>query len=171
LIERKGYKYLVEALKGIPNVRLCLAGDGNLKNELAAQAAELGVRVEFLGPKSKSEVADLLRASDLFVLPSLNEGMSNSLLEALATGLPAVVTDVGGSAELVTDGRNGYIVEKADAAALRRCIHIYLRNQKLPAVHGRTSRQIAETMSIERNAEQYISLYRNAAVSPTIEQR
>ncbi len=166
LIERKGYAYLIEALKGLPNIRLRLVGDGNLTAELQSAAAKAAVKVEFLGPKSKDEVAKLLREADLFVLPSLNEGMSNSLLEALASGLPAVVTDVGGSGELITDGKNGYIVEKADAAGLRRAVEIYIRNRRLLTVHGSVSRQVAETMSIEKNAEQYVALYRDAKSLP-----
>lgn len=162
LIERKGYAYLIEALEGLPNVRLQLVGDGNLKDELRAAALKAGVAVEFLGAKSRQDVARLLRAADLFVLPSLNEGMSNSLLEATASGLPAVVTDVGGSLELVEDNRNGFTVPKENAAALRRVIEKYIDNPKLLELHGRASRRVAKTMSVEKNADRYISLYKEA---------
>lgn len=159
LIERKGYGYLIEALRGLFDVRLVLVGDGNLQGELQQAADAAGVTVQFAGLRSRDEVAKILRDSDLFVLPSLNEGMSNSLLEALASGLPAVVTEVGGSAELVSENVNGFIVPKADPAALRRAVEIYLRNPNLLSLHGRASRQIAEKMSIAENAKKYVTLY------------
>ena len=162
LIERKGYGYLIEALRGMEGVHLQLVGDGNLRESLAADAGHIGVSVEFMGPKSRDEVAAILRDADLFVLPSLNEGMSNSLLEALACGLPAVVTDVGGSAELVADAVNGAVVPTADVGALRRAIEIYRANPKLSTLHGDASRRTALSMSCAANAEKYVTLYRDA---------
>ena len=162
LIERKGYGYLIEALRGMKRVHLQLVGDGNLNESLIAAAADAGVSVDFMGAKSRAEVVSILQDADLFVLPSLNEGMSNSLLEAMACGLPAVVTDVGGSAELVADAVNGAVVPKADAAALRRAIDVYLANPKLAVLHGNASRRTALTMSTSANAEKYVTFYRNA---------
>ncbi len=162
LIERKGYAYLIEALCGLENVRLKLLGDGNLQENLARAAATARVSVDFMGACSKEQVATALARADLFVLPSLNEGMSNSLLEALASGLPAVVTDVGGSAELVTDNVNGFIVPKANSGALRRAVEVYVRNRRLKELHGPASRRIAEKMSVAENARKYVTLYEAA---------
>jgi glycosyltransferase involved in cell wall biosynthesis len=159
LIARKGYVHLIEALAGLPGICLRLLGEGNQLAMLRNLATQHRVDVEFLGARSREEVAAYLKESDLFVLPSLNEGMSNSLLEAMASGLPVVVTDVGGSRELV-DG-NGIIVEKANADALRSAILTYRNNGALIPAHGAISRQRALEMNIDTMADQYAALYRS----------
>ncbi len=168
LIERKGYRYLIEALKDLPNIRLQLVGDGNLSKPLKELSEKCKVSVEFLGIRNRTEVAKLLSSADLFVLPSLNEGMSNSLLEAMSCGLPAIVTNVGGTIELVQKDKNGFVVPKADAFALRAVIKKYISNPNLLNLHGLESRQKALNMSIEENARQYIELYHSASLSPSI---
>src|SRR5439155_17257540 len=86
---------------------LLLAGDGPMRSDLEAQARALGIgnRVRFLGVRD--DVADLMRAADLFALTSLSEAASITLMEAMASALPVVVTDVGGNAEIVRDGVDG----------------------------------------------------------------
>jgi glycosyltransferase involved in cell wall biosynthesis len=107
-----------EAARNRPNAELLMAGDGPLRGKLEALAATLKVagRVQFLGVRR--DVPDLLRAADVFTLPSVSEAASLTLLEAMASGLPAVVTDVGGNPELVRHEREGLLVPRGDAAAL-----------------------------------------------------
>lgn len=157
LIERKGYKYLIEAIAGMKDAELTLIGDGNIKAELEVQAKEQNSNVIFLGKKNHSEVVNLLQKADIFVLPSLNEGMSNSILEAMATGLPIITSDTGGSNELVIN--NGFIVEKANSDKLKEAIVHYLVNPEIIKLYGEKSRQLAEKMSWKEVAKNYIYNY------------
>lgn len=157
LIERKGYEYLLEAMRGIADIRLILIGDGNRKAELEAKAKENGLDVTFLGARKHEEIPALLQSADVFVLPSLNEGMSNSILEAMAAGLPIITTDTGGSSELIKE--NGIIVAKANDLELRDAI-VALKSddQKLQKM-GMTSRLLAEQNSWKHTAEAYVAEY------------
>jgi glycosyltransferase involved in cell wall biosynthesis len=157
LIPRKGYKYLLKSLKGLSNCELFLVGEGVERENLKTLAKKMGVKVRFYGRVSHQEVVYLLREADIFVLPSLNEGMSNSLLEAVACGLPVIVTDTGGSVELVKG--NGIIVPKADVISLRSAIKRFLSDKNSLENMGQKSRQLAESMSWISVAEQYKYFY------------
>jgi len=156
LIGRKGYGHLIEALAGLKGFELTLIGEGNLENELKTQAEDAGVKVKFLGRVEHEKMPAHLRKADIFVLPSLNEGMSNSVLEAMASGLPVVVTDVGGTKELVRE--NGTVVKKGSVKSLRMALKKY--DEKLIKKQGKVSRKIAEGMSWEKVGEQYLELYK-----------
>ncbi len=99
-------------------LRLVMVGDGPLKGEAQALLAQAGVADLAWLPGERNDVADVLRGLDCFVLPSLAEGISNTILEAMATALPVIATDVGGNGELVDAGRNGELVPAADAEAM-----------------------------------------------------
>jgi glycosyltransferase involved in cell wall biosynthesis len=118
LHEQKGIDVLIEAVPGVPDARFAIAGDGPERRRLEKLAADLGVeeRVKFLG--SRSDVPALLRASDLFVLPSRYEGFPLVLLEAMAAEVAVVATRIAGVDELVVDGQNGALVEPGDSTAL-----------------------------------------------------
>jgi glycosyltransferase involved in cell wall biosynthesis len=100
-----------EILRAVPSAHFLFVGGGPMEESLRTLAAQLGVAesVTFLG--SRDDVPDILRASDVAVLPSLKEGFSNTILESLASGLPVVASDVGGNREVVDRGVNGYIVD------------------------------------------------------------
>jgi L-malate glycosyltransferase len=159
LIQRKGYQYLIEALSCRNEFELWLAGDGNMRDQLAKQATDAGVDVKFLGRLGRSAVIERLQKADLFVLPSLNEGMSNSILEAISCGLAVVATDVGGSAELVAEHSNGFLVNKASSESLLEALEHYSANRDLIASHGLASRKRAEQMSWAKMANQYLEIY------------
>jgi glycosyltransferase involved in cell wall biosynthesis len=122
---KKGHRFLLEALAalGRDDVTLDLVGGGELRAELEAEAArlELSGRVRFLGPLAKEDVAELMRRADLFVLPSLHENLPVVLAEAMASGLPAVATRVGGVEE-VLDPDAGVLVPPRDPEALAGAI-------------------------------------------------
>lgn len=116
LMWKKGYGPLLHAFAGLGQGVLLVAGAGPQEAELVELAAELGAKVRFLG--QRSDVADLMQAADAFVQASLVEGMPVSLLEAASCGLPSVTTGAGGAAEVVSDGRTGYVVPPGNAEAL-----------------------------------------------------
>lgn len=162
LIERKGHRYLIDALRGLPNVQLALVGDGDQRQQLAERAKQNGVSVYFLGVADKLTVVHALQAADVFVLPSLNEGMSNAILEAMACGLPIITTTTGGTAELV-GADNGLVAPGADTAALRQAVEWCLSHRADLPVLGAASRRRAEQLSWSAVARQYISLYHAVA--------
>lgn len=166
LIGRKGVDDLIRALPavkaGIGSVKLTIAGQGNLKESLMALAASEGVAqdISWLGVVDHDKLPDLYRQSDLFVLPSHFEGMSNALLEAMASGLPVVVTATGGVDELI-DG-NGLVVKAGNSAALGQAIIDILGNPDRCREFGLRSREIANNFSWENVAKQYLDTYRRA---------
>jgi glycosyltransferase involved in cell wall biosynthesis len=143
-------------------VDLLLAGDGPLRPELEAQAGRLGIagRVQFLGVRR--DVPDLLRAADVFVLTSRSEAASLTLLEAMAVGLPVVVTNVGGNPEMVRDGQEGLLVPRGDRPAIAAAV---LRLLDEPAEAARLGRagadRVRRVYRIERTVERYFDLYRS----------
>ena len=161
LIERKGFQYLIRALEGLNDFKLELIGGGNLKDELEKLSKELGVPVKFSGKIQHDKISKSIQNGDIFILPSLNEGMSNSVLEAMACGLPVIATDVGGSKELVKG--NGFLIPKGNSSGIRNALLKYLKNKKLILKHGLRSRKIAENMSWEKTALSYYRIYKKCA--------
>lgn len=147
------------ALNG--KVRLVMVGDGSLLPEVQSrlQAAGLSESVEFCG--KVEDVREQLQRFDLFVLPSRNEGISNTILEAMACGLPVVATDVGGNPELVVDGETGVLVPAGDPVALAGAIGLYVDRPDLRSKHGMAGRRRAEQcFSLEAMVNAYRDLYR-----------
>ncbi len=141
---------------------LVLVGDGALRATLEAQSAALGLgdAVRFLG--DRSDVRQLLQGFDAFVLSSLSEGYSMALLEACASGLPIVATDVGGNREIVADGGNGLMVAPADEGALAEAMAALLREPARAAQMGQAGRDWAlREASIATMAARYDALYRD----------
>lgn len=166
LTQRKGIDYLIEAMsevsKAVPQSRLILAGDGNAREELEEKTRSLGLQnsIIFRGLIDHKLLAkEIYQKADIFVLPSLNEGMSNTMLEALASGLPLIATPTGGSEELIKEGVNGYIVPMKNSQILAEKIITVLQNDNLRIRLGENSRQKAESLSWEKVAESYKKLY------------
>ena len=108
---------------------------------------------------ARSGIADYLRALDVFVLPSLNEGISNTILEAMATGLPVIATDVGGNPELLTPD-TGKLVPRSDPLAMAQAMKDYLDSADLLRAHGTAGRRrTEETFSLSVMTERYLSVY------------
>jgi glycosyltransferase involved in cell wall biosynthesis len=131
LEKQKGVHILVEAMAGTDE-RLLIVGDGSQRTALEERAAELGVNAEFAGEVSPEDVADHLHYGKVFVLPSIRgEGLPNAMLEAMAVGLPVIVTDTGGVADGVREGETGYVVPPGDAGALRDRIRTLCSDEAL----------------------------------------
>lgn len=158
LAHHKGQALLIKALSGQKDVELVLVGDGPQRDEFSALARECKVDVRFTGKVDHNEVKSYLFDSDLFVLPSLNEGMSNAVLEAMACGLPIVCTNVGGAEELVKG--NGFVVAKNDVSALTRAINQYKDHPELLLQHRECSLLLINDFSWKNVADQYFELYK-----------
>ncbi len=126
LVPQKAQRTLVDAAVQVtatrPDVRVVLVGDGPLREEIVAQAAALGISDKLVLTGIRTDIPQILAASDVFVLSSQWEGMPISLLEAMAAGCPAVATDVGGVAQILQDGVTGLLVPPGDPAALAGAI-------------------------------------------------
>lgn len=155
---------LLEAFAGLttanPRSVLVIVGDGPCRGDLEARARrpDLAGRVRFLG--ERGDVPLLLRGLDVFVLSSIAEGISNTILEAMATGLPVVATRTGGNPELVEDGVTGTLVPVGNPATLAGALRAYLADPHLRALHGKAGRQRAmEEFGLKRMAERHRELY------------
>jgi glycosyltransferase involved in cell wall biosynthesis len=163
LIPRKGIELLIRACaelkrKGL-DFRCHIVGEGPEEEHLKTLAAErnLLAAVLFHGRLERAAVAQLLPQCDIFVLPSYAEGMSNAALEAMACGLPLVLSDTGGTRELV-DG-NGAIFPVGDQEILNQILVELVRNRELRRALGERSRRNAMNFTWRRVAEQYRALY------------
>ncbi len=168
LIERKGQHHLIEATRllqdmGQTGFEVLLAGTGDGQATLVAQVerAGLGSSVRFLGFVPHEEMPGVYAEADLFVLPSYNEGMSVALLEAMATGLPVIVTPTGGTDELL-DG-NGLIVSWGDIDGLAGALAQLLSLPEKRAAMGRRSRELALRRTWPATAQEYLDLCLTAA--------
>ncbi|HEX6945445.1 MAG TPA: TIGR03088 family PEP-CTERM/XrtA system glycosyltransferase [Casimicrobiaceae bacterium] len=147
-----------------PRLRLVIVGDGSERAAVEGILAQAGVASQAWLPGERADIPDLLRGLDIFVLPSFGEGVSNTILEAMATALPVVATRVGANAELVLDGSSGTIVPPSDSEALAAAIVSYAGNRELASRHGRAARARAEqAFSLERMVDRYHRLYLAAA--------
>jgi sugar transferase (PEP-CTERM/EpsH1 system associated) len=141
-------------------LRLVMVGDGALYGEVNAMLARAGVQDLAWLPGERDDVADVLRGLDAFVLPSLAEGVSNTILEAMACGLPVIATDVGGNGELVVEGRTGTLVPAADAEALARAIVAQARDPVAARAQGKAGRErVLSTFSLDAMVDGYRRLY------------
>ena len=151
-----------EVAAGHPHARLLIAGQGSLQAATEQRIVELGLadRVRLLG--LRRDIPDLLNAADAFVLPSLWEGMPLTLLEASATALPIVATDVGGNSEVVLDGKTGYLVPPQEAKALTQAmLRVMLLSENDRIAMGQAGRaHVVQNFDLERVVDRWESLYR-----------
>ncbi len=167
----KGHGTLIEAfaliMNGYPGAHLILAGDGELSADYKTLAEDLGVHdhVSFLG--WRSDVGELLEAADLFVLPSINEGMGRAVLEAMHAGLAVVATNVGGVPMIVEEGVTGHLVPPEDPASLAAAIERLLSREALRAAMGEAGRLKASVFSDEAMVQHLEAVYRRTLSSPS----
>jgi len=164
LIERKGQHHLIEAVKRLTDegvdVRLDLVGTGDAQPANEALVTRLGLtsRVRFCGYVPREHIAEYYAAAHVFVLPSYNEGMSVALLEAMAAGLPVIVTPTGGTAELVSSGFNGFILNWGDVNELVRHLRKLAQDRSLVGRMGKESRNRAQSYSWTITASLYLKI-------------
>ncbi len=139
----------------VPDAHLVVLGTGSLESGLRAQGVQ---QVHFLG--GKADVSLYVRAADVFVLPSLTEGLSVSMLEAMACGLPALVTRVGGAADVITHGENGWLIPAGDQEALLQALVRLLMDDGLRRSLGARARAcVEERYSVQLVTAQLLEVY------------
>lgn len=168
MAEVKDYPTLVRAFLQLLDMepaarhdaRLVIVGDGVTRTQcLEILHAANASQYAWL-PGERSDIPELLRAMDLFVLPSLGEGISNTILEAMASGLPVIASKVGGNPELIAEGENGTLVPAANQDELAQALLRYYRNREIAKTHGQTSRLMAESrFSIPAMVNSYMAVY------------
>ncbi|MFA5027178.1 MAG: GT4 family glycosyltransferase PelF [Candidatus Methylomirabilota bacterium] len=164
LVPVKGIEHLIEAapaiLRGAPSASLLIVGDGELRAPLAARARELGLadRIHFTG--FRQDVPALIAGMDVFVLPSLNEGMGRVLVMAMALGKPIVATRVGGVPELLNGGEAGMLVPPANPAALAEAVLALIRNPDQAERIAAAGRSRSTRYSAQAMLEALAGLYR-----------
>jgi glycosyltransferase involved in cell wall biosynthesis len=170
-VERsKGHRFLLQALAELRSrerglrVRLVLIGAGPEESALRrlAESLDLTDRVALLGVRD--DVAEIVAASDLFVLPSLNEGLSQAVLEAMTLGTPIVATDVGGTSDVVESGRTGWCVPPAQPVALADAIQEALGNPGTATAYADAARAlVAQKFNLRLHVARLQALYAGVA--------
>ncbi len=149
-----------KALKADSNSRLILLGDGEEREKLVSLTQQLGIQqfVTFVG--DVENVAPYLNAADIFVLPSLGEGLSNSLLEAMSSGLACVATKITGSMEALANGDYGVLVDPGDVDQLADAfVHLLSNRQEILRLGGLARQRILDTYDLSIIGETYFNLY------------
>lgn len=155
----------VQALHDAPalreHLRLVMVGDGPLRAECEAVLRDGGVADLAWLAGERSDVPDVMRGLNCFVLPSLAEGISNTILEAMASGLPVIATDVGGNADLVASGTSGEIVPSGDVPAMARALREWASDAGRAVAAGREGRRLVEQrFSLDAMVGAYEGVYR-----------
>ena len=141
-------------------LRLVMIGDGPLRAQAQTMLERAGVGELAWLPGERDDVAEILRGLDCFVLPSLGEGVSNTILEAMASGLPVIATTVGGNAELVEAACSGELVDAADSGAMAQKIAAYATDPLRARAAGAVGRVVVEQrFSLEAMSQRYQELY------------
>ena len=165
LAPEKGHRVLLQAAARLdtahPDVHYLLLGDGPLRQQLQAQVSECGLhaRVHFLG--FRQDIPRLLAASDLAVLPSFVEGVPAAILEAMASGLPVIATNVGGVREVLIDGAMGRIISPGNADQLAQALQQLLRagHEQRRAMGRRAQDHVRAHFSLEQITASIFALY------------
>ncbi len=164
LVEAKGIRYLLQAMKDViplfPDITLLIAGDGPLQDELKKMSVDLGIerRVLFTGPRL--DIPELMKLFDIYVLPSVSEGLPMVLLEAMAAGCPIIATEVGGVPKAVHHGENGSLVRPGNPKALSSEIVRLLSNKDVRERYSENGVRLAqEKFSAEAMTRSYEKLY------------
>ncbi len=165
LVEKKGIRELMDAVLSLAashNFELTLVGGGDLEawvRDFTSRNA-LADKVKVLGWLPRGDVFEHLKSSDVFVLPSKAEGFPNAMLEAMAMGLPAIVTDVGAVSDTLQDGRNGFLLEQSDASLIRQAMERYIQDSRLIEDHSvQALKVVQELHSYRRNCEALFSRF------------
>ena len=161
VIKRKNYKTAIEAISLLqnPNVHFIICGVGPEIGPLEELAKQNGIsdRIHFLG--FRKDVKDLLYSSDAFLFSSLQEGLPRSTMEAMAAGLPCVVSDIRGNRDLIDDGKGGFLVPPTDASAYARAITKLIEDAKLRDSMSAYNQSAIKNFSLDKVQQELLSIF------------
>jgi glycosyltransferase involved in cell wall biosynthesis len=165
--DQKCINYLIDAVKEVTkshkNFEISLIGEGSKKKELEKQIEKLKLKKYFifLGSKTNKEVMKYYSKSDIFILPSIWEGLPLTLLEAASFGLPIIITDVGGSSKIFKNNKNALIIRPKDSKAIADAIIKLIENKEFRIKLGKSGREIVKTdYTWEKIAKEVNDAYR-----------
>lgn len=172
LIQNKGIHHLIDAapevLQRFPSTEFIIVGDGSMRTELETRAKERGVSQAFRFHGFVPKVSNILNTCDIFVRPSLTEGMPLAVLEAMACGLPVIATRVAGTPEIVIDHETGILVDSGDAKNLAEALIELLGNTELAMIFGVNARKLVEkSHSWQKNARMTLNVYKEVLKNRT----
>jgi glycosyltransferase involved in cell wall biosynthesis len=164
LREAKGHRYLIQSLPKVlhkyPDLKLIIIGDGELKDELNILAKKVNVEKHVLFLGQRRDVRELISVFDLLVQPSLTEGISIVILEAMAASKPVIATDVGGNSTLVEKHRTGLLVAPGDTESLANAIVCLLDNKEERVIMGKAGFERAkQNYSLQKSVSEYEKIY------------
>ncbi len=163
LVPVKGPEFLVEAARDVvskhPETVFIFAGDGQLRQDLERRASKLGLTANIIFTGWRQDVARMIATFDIFVLPSLNEGMGRVLVEAMALGKPIVASDRGGIKDLVVQGKNGFLVPARNPRLLAKHIQILIEDKEKRTGMAREGKKMAPRFSSDLMMTKIASLY------------
>lgn len=157
-------KAFVRILKSSANLRnqlrLIIIGDGPIRDDAISLLQHEKMSSYAWLPGDRNDIPDLMRLFDIFVLPSTAEGISNVILEAMASALPVVATNVGGNHELVDDGQSGLLVKASDIEMMATTIEYYIENPSIRVMHGKNGlEKVLQRFSLKKMVEEYDRTY------------
>jgi len=160
----KRYDLLIRGFSSVhaqfPRSRLMIAGDGTLRRELEKLADDLGIGDAVIWTGFRKDIPRLLAAMDIYIMSSVNEGLSLSILEAMAAGKPVVITDVGGARELVEDGITGLLISPGSSEAIAESLVALLEDPARMSTIARAGRDYAvQEFGVQRMMDSYGRLY------------
>jgi len=148
LEEQKGHMYLFRALRQLipdfPQIKVLIVGDGTLRPVLEAKVMEMGLSEQVLFAGTQKDIPEILAALDLFILPSLWEGFSLALLEALAMGNPVIATAVGGASEVIRSGHDGLLIPPGEESSLVTAVREAILDPRKYGAMGRGGKETVE---------------------------
>ncbi|MFZ4860146.1 MAG: glycosyltransferase [Desulfuromonadaceae bacterium] len=144
----------------VPDFKLLVVGDGQLRDQLESLAQKLNLNDQIIFTGMREDIPSLMRAMDIFVLSSISEGISLTLLEAMACCLPIVATAVGGNPEVIVAGKTGYLVDVRSPELLAEKLEVLILNKQLRNIMGEAGRsRVVESFSLKACAAEYQRLY------------
>jgi glycosyltransferase involved in cell wall biosynthesis len=165
LVGHKGHRYLVEAacelVKRMPELRFVVLGEGRLRRDLESRIRRGGLSGKFFLPGHEPSASRLIRAFNVFVMPSVQEGLGTSVLDAMAAGVPVVATRAGGIPEVVEDNETGLLARPRDARSLAEALEKILRERNLTRRLARSAKKkVAARFTVKNMVAKQARIYR-----------
>lgn len=163
LVEQKNHRLVIEAapeiIQNVPRAKFLFVGDGKLRAELEALVQSKGLASRFIFAGQRDDVPYLLKLAAVAVLPSFKEGFSNTIIEAMAAGLPVIATNVGGNQEAILEGETGFIISPTDKSGFARAIIRLAQDKKMLQCLSENATRHAQNFSINRMVSETENLY------------